>query len=87
MKKQYILLKEAIELKVGAILIEKCEDGNQGFICEDKKYWKFSTPESNVHYNRQDVMKQPKWFKEIRPIYLTPEEITKVKKLLKKKTL
>ena len=87
MKKQYILLKDTPELKKGAIFVEECEDGNQDYITDDLKFVKFlKVWEENdtykLTYFREEVEKNPEWFKEIVPMYLSPEQVKKVKKFL-----
>ena len=85
MRKKYILLEDSPELKKGAILEEKCDDGNQGFKCisgvTHDKHKDIDWDE--VSYSRNTVIKSPKWFGEIKTLDLTPEQYTKVKKFLK----
>lgn len=68
MRKQYISIKETPELEIGAILIEDCDQGNQGFSTDGLKGVKFpkdSTQGTAVKFARQVVMKQPQFFEEV----------------------
>ena len=83
MKKQYILLKDSPELKKGAILVEEYDEGNQDFNCLDRSSWKQKDIDfEEVVYSRNTIMKNPDWFQEIYPVYLTKEQLKKVEKLL-----
>jgi len=84
MRKHYMLLENTPELKKGAILIEECDDGDQGFECTDKSFYQVKTSGSAC-YDRDVVMKQPQWFKEVKPMWLSQEEQKRVKLFLKKK--
>lgn len=87
MKKKYIVVKETPELKKGAIIIEKCDSGSQGFECRDKKYLKFSKEVLFVYYARGTIMKQPDWFQEIVSIEVPKGKLAQAKKLLKSKKI
>jgi hypothetical protein len=84
MRKRYILLKDTPEVKAGAILEEECDEGTQDFkVIEGKNPLELETGRRVIYY-RKFVIKQPEWFQEVQQLWLTPEEITKVKKILKK---
>lgn len=84
MKKKYILLKDSPELTKGAILREKCGDGTQDFECITmKKHGKYGTESRGVIYYRKVVTNSADWFAEVNLVYLTLEQIKKVKKFLK----
>lgn len=79
-RRTFRLLKEDIELEKGALVQEKCDDGNQEFIilsgkkkiCGDDRTW----------YSRATVLKQPEFFVEVFPVipeYATKEEIKQFK--------
>lgn len=85
MKKRYILLKDGPELKKGAILEEKCEDGNQDYKCINIKEFSQGrgVEERGVIHYKDIIEKQPEWFEEVGLMWLTMEQIKKVKTLLK----
>ena len=82
MKSRYILLKDTPEVKAGAIFEEDCDDGTQGFSLLDKSIMLFND-QSGVSYSRKTVIGQPSWFKKVDVLWLTEDQIKKVKKLLK----
>ena len=61
MKKQYILLKDSPELKMGAILEEECDGGDQEFKCITEESIKMADQQETI-YSRDTVMKQKDWF-------------------------
>lgn len=81
MKKQYILLKDSPELEKGAILKEQCDNGNQGFDCIIKDKVKFDD-QNCVYHSRKTVMENPKWFEEVRPLWISIAKVRKVKEFL-----
>lgn len=82
MKKKYILLKESPELKKGAIVEEKCEDGGQDYMCIDKKFQKVKD-QNTTYYTNKTVETQPEWFQEICQVEVPKEHIVKVEKFIK----
>ncbi len=80
---KYILLKENTELKKGAILVEKCSDGMQGFKCEDREFYRFDD-QALLNYSRKSVIENPRWFMEVKTLELTFKQYEKVKKILGK---
>lgn len=83
MRKQYETIKETPELKIGAILEENCDDRNQDFHCISKDKMKFKI--ENVYYDRNVILKQSKWFKEIITMAIPKDKLAAVKKILAKK--
>lgn len=88
MKKKYVLLKDSPELKKGAILEEKCEDGDQDYSCRDKKYiigWDKHSEEDRLYINhsRKVVEAQPEWFEEICHVEVSKKQVAKVEKFIK----
>lgn len=83
MKKKYILLKESPELKIGAILEEKCDNGDQGYVCFDKKFLKLYKKSDYAFYYNRTVEKQPDWFERIECIEVPLEQAPKVRKFVK----
>jgi hypothetical protein len=81
MRKKYILLKDCPELKKGAILEEKCDNGNQDYRCITIETHRKFPDQREVIYSRDTIMKNPTWFKEIKQIHITEEGIKKLKKL------
>ncbi len=81
MRRRFILLKDTPELKRGAILVEDCDGGDQGFHIEDKKYCLFDD-QDGTSYTRKTVLGSPNWFVEASPFYLTKEQVKKVTKIL-----
>lgn len=82
MKKRYRLLKDTPELKAGAIVEEKCEDGTQDFTCINEKEFGNLGLQPGYYFSRKLVMEQPEWFEEIGLLWLTIEQIKKVKELI-----
>ena len=88
MKKKYVLLKDAPDLRKGAILEEDCEDGDQDYHCYDKKYivaWtkEWGNNEWGVLYGREVVEAQPDWFEEICYVEVPKKHFAKVQKFVK----
>ena len=86
-KVRYRLLKESVELKKGAVLIEQCDGGNQNFVCEDvNKYMKRPKGHTySTYWFREDVVKQPKWFERVYTfcdIEITEKQKNKLLKLI-----
>lgn len=82
MRARYILLKDTPELKKGAVLEEECDEGNQGFECITPEHF-VTKGQRECHYNRLVVTTQPQWFEKVSLLWLTKNQIDKVKKLLK----
>jgi len=78
MKKRYILLKDSVEYKKGAVFEEMCEDGTQDFRCINKKYTKLPVG-SNWTYPRKLVTNQEDWFIELKPVWTRVKFFKKVK--------
>jgi hypothetical protein len=81
MRKIYILLKDSPELKRGAILKEKCDNGDQDFECINIKTHRKFKDEESISHSRNVVMKNPEWFQELKTVCLSENEIKKLKKL------
>ncbi|MEK6879990.1 MAG: hypothetical protein AABY22_10300 [Nanoarchaeota archaeon] len=83
MKKRYILLKDSPELKKGAILEEKCDNGDQGFDCINiNEYQKFDD-QGATYYSRKTIMEGPDWFEELSQRWFTMEQMKKIKEFFK----
>lgn len=81
-RRRFVLLKDTPELKVGAIVEEQCDDGNQGFYCVNVEEFKAMDDEYNVHYTRKTILNRPEWFEELVTMTLTKKEAEKLKKIL-----
>lgn len=82
MRKKYILLKDSPELRKGAIVEEKCDNGDQSYTIITPEYIKFKD-QGGTTYSRDTVMKSPEWFEEIVPLYCPANLIEKVEKFIK----
>ena len=62
--------------------LKGCEaNGEYEYHCDDKSSLNIGC--GDVHYPRETVEKQPKWFEKVSLMYLTKEQLKKIKKLLK----
>ncbi|ODR25805.1 hypothetical protein BHQ19_10260 [Mycolicibacterium porcinum] len=73
-------MKGTAELKVGAVVQEKCDDGDQDYIVLDESFVKYTNEANSKRYTlpREAVEKEPKWFVEVfkvHPEYMTREEL------------
>lgn len=75
-RKTYKLMKELPELKKGALLQEKCDDGTQDFKVLDEAFVKYSDEHGrkDFKYPRQAVENEPGYFVEVFPV--TPAFMT-----------
>ncbi len=71
-KRTFRLLKESPELKKGAIMIDKCDDGDQGFKNLNNDNLKYYDEEAGnyVTYSMDTILKQPEWFEEVKIKYV-----------------
>lgn len=86
MQRTFKLLKNSVELKKGAILREKCDDGDQDFETISREHIK--AQEGRCYYNRKNVINNPEWFEEVfslGDIFFTQKVVDKFKKFLKGK--
>lgn len=79
-RKTYRLLKGTAELRVGAVVQEKCDDGDQDFIVLDESFVKYPNESGGKRYTlpRQAVESEPKWFVEVfqvEPQFMTREDL------------
>ena len=79
-RKTYKLIKELPELKKGALLQEKCDDGTQDFKALDDDFVKYTNEHGKrvFEYPRQAVENEPSYFVEVfkvTPQYMTREEL------------
>lgn len=81
MRARYILLKDTPELKKGAIVEEKCDNGDQEFATISTE-WNQKEDQGSTLYSRKVVMESPEWFAKVDVLWLTMEQIEKVKKFL-----
>lgn len=87
MRKQYLVIKDTPEVKIGAILEEDCDAGNQGFHLVNDAFRKFpKDPTHNgTYYARQVVMNQPQYFEEVIHVAVPKAKLAAVNKILKAK--
>lgn len=83
MRKKYILLKDAPEIKKGAGFEEECDDGDQDYICSDGKYIVDYIRGCLIRFSKTVVEKQPEWFEKIENIEVPKQHLAKVKKFVK----
>ena len=83
MRRRFILIKDTPELKIGAILEEECDDGTQGFRLINKDYQKYDD-QKGTSYSRKTVIEGTEYFQEVEQLWLTKEEVSKVKEIIKK---
>ena len=81
MRKKYILLNETPELRKGAVMVEECDEGDQGFRCDDKEMIK-PKDSNSIYYTRDVVLGQTGWFEEAEELLLTKKQIKKLKDIL-----
>lgn len=79
-RKTYKLIKELPELKKGALLQEKCDDGTQDFKVLDEAFVKYSDEygRKDFKYPRQAVENEPVYFVEVfavTPAFMTQAEL------------
>lgn len=87
-RRTFRLTKETADLKKGAILQEKCDDGDQDYTVLDESFIKYENEEGRkvVEYPRGAVEKEPKWFEEVLPLteaWGTKEELKAFKEFQK----
>lgn len=88
-RRTFRLLKESLDLKKGAIVQEKCDDGDQDYTVLDLKYQKFEDGNyTEIDFSRNTVENNPKWFEEVFPLvpeYGNKAELEAFKKFAKKR--
>lgn len=87
----YRLLKATAELKVGAVVQEKCDDGDQDYIVLDESFVKYENESGGKRYTlpRGAVENEQKWFVEVfkvTPEYMTREELDQWEAFKKQRT-
>lgn len=80
-RQRYILLKDTPELRKGAVLEEDCDDGDQGFTVVSQE-WNQQQDQISVGYTRETVTNAPEWFTELTVLYVTKQQLNKVKDVL-----
>ena len=86
-RRTFKVVKETPELKVGTIVQEECDDGDQDYVTLDEKGNKFKD-QTGTRYSRHVVEKQPMWFEEVFPavdIYLSKDDLKKFKAFMRAK--
>lgn len=83
MRARYMLLKDSPELKKGAIMEEMCDDHTQQFKVISKEWDQKESMQYECSYDRKVVTEQPDWFQKVSLLWLTKEQMAKVKKILK----
>lgn len=88
MRDHYRLRRETPELKKGAIVYEACEDGDQDYVVhpdsldkikhydeEIETYREDPDPDNSpLTFNRDTVEKQPDFWEEVKPAFLSASE-------------
>ncbi|MDI9934725.1 hypothetical protein QM806_04550 [Rhodococcus sp. IEGM 1351] len=87
----YKLIRDLPELKKGAIVQEKCDDGDQDYTVLDASFIKYEDENGrkSVTYPRKAVEDEPKYFVEVFPVepnYMTREELDQWKAFQAKTT-
>lgn len=80
---RFRLLKDTPELLSGAIVMEECNDGTQGFECLSKTFIK-DPSQKKVRYSRGCVIGNTEWFEEVGLVYLTKVQLNKLVEFLTK---
>ncbi len=83
-KRKFVLIKDTPELKKGAIVIERCDDGTQGFeIHPDYKKTHIRHDDQNeCYYSRKTVLEEPTYFKEVTAVHILTENLKKIAKFI-----
>jgi hypothetical protein len=79
MRKTYIALTDTPELKKGAIMQEKCDDGDQDYECITPELMQVDD-QGLTCYSRKTVETQPQFFMEVQQAWLTLEQLLAIKK-------
>jgi len=87
MRKVYILLKDTPELKKGAVLREKCDDGDQDFECINMSTKQKFKNQNACVYDRKVVMRQPEYFEEVCNVTVAKSVYKELKEKFKNKIL
>lgn len=83
MRKRFVLLKDTAELKKGAILEEKSDDGTQPYIVIQGSA-NAGEDATLYYYNRAIVETQPEWFEEIQTLWVPSKIAEKVARFLER---
>ena len=87
MQKKYILLKDAPDIKKGAIFEEGCDGGSQNYFC-NKEFARFPGEWAKCSWHkkemsRKEIENQPEWFERIEVIEVPLKQAAKVRKFIK----
>ncbi len=87
MPPMYILKKETVSCKKGAVLkAEGCvKNGDYRYVLEDIGYFKFPNQSDAGYFDKEEVEKQPDWFEKIELVPVPANKMAQIKKILKGK--
>ncbi len=80
---RYRLIKETHELRKGAIVEEKCDDGDQEFQVLDKKYEKHPGDWGTITVGRMAVIREPEWWERVVMIEISESKVKRVEQFIK----